>query len=201
MNSGQGSDGLGRNRQYQTREIVTVATPETQEGWLKTARGTRRELVKEIKKVKRAAKVNPGQGELIPAFPTVVAPRELPFRFQMELTPEQEARRSAPVEGLHKLGGVPNDRAELMLEALAALVEMKGMGPRRPLASRPPVQINVHDIQGRMTVRTDASQRELSWAESDRMLCDAVISGPGRRNMATVTPRIRREVLARGKHR
>ena len=40
----------------------------------------------------------------------------------MDLTPEQEARRAALVERLHKLGRVPNDRAELMLEALAALV-------------------------------------------------------------------------------
>jgi hypothetical protein len=104
------------------REIVAVATPETQDGWLKAARGTRQDLVREIKKVKRAAQVDPGQGELMPALPTVVAPKELPVRFQMDLTPEQEARRAALVERLHKLGGVPNDRVELMLEALAALV-------------------------------------------------------------------------------
>jgi len=43
----------------------------------------------------------------------------------LELTPEQEARRAALVERLHKAGGVPADRAELMLEALAALLETK----------------------------------------------------------------------------
>jgi hypothetical protein len=87
------------------REIVTVATPETQDGWIE------------------AARVVPGQAELLPVEPTVVAPKELPVRFQMDLTPEQEARRAALVERLHKLGGAPTDRGELMLEALAALVD------------------------------------------------------------------------------
>ena len=107
------------------REIVSVATPETQNSWLKAAKGTRKDLVNEVKKVKRAARVDPGQGELLPSLPTVVAPRELPVRFQVDLTPEQEARRASLVERLLKLGSVPNDRAELMLEALAALLETK----------------------------------------------------------------------------
>ena len=183
------------------REIVGVATPETQDGWLEAAKGSRRELVREIKKVKRAAQVDPGQGELMPAVPTVVAPKEMPVRFQMDLTPEQEARRAALVERLYKLGSVPDDRPELMLEALAALVESKEKGPRGPLVSRPPVQIHVHEKQGTMTVQTDAGERELSRTESERMRCDAVISRPGRRNTATIPPRIRREVLARDQHR
>jgi hypothetical protein len=140
------------------RELVSVATPETQDTWLKVAKGTRKELIHEVKKAKRAAKVDPGQGELLPSSPPVVAPRELPVCFRMNLTPEQEARRSALVERLHKLGGVPNDRAELMLEALAALVETKELQgqkfPRENFSGRPPVQIHVHeDAQtGRMTV-------------------------------------------------
>lgn len=83
------------------REVVGVATPETQDGWLKAARGTRKELVREIKRVKRAAKLDPNRGQLMPAAPTVVAPKELPVRFQMDLTPEQEARRAALIERLH----------------------------------------------------------------------------------------------------
>ena len=82
-------------------------------------------VVDEVQKVKRAARVDPAQGELLPSMPPVVAPRELPVRFQVDLTPEQEARRSALVERLHKMGGVPSDRAELILEALAVLVEMQ----------------------------------------------------------------------------
>ena len=107
------------------REIVAVATPETQDTWLEAAKGSRRELVREVRKVKRAARVDPAQGDLLPSSPPVVAPKELPVRFQMDLTPEQEARRAALVERLYKAGGVPSDRAEFMLEALAALLETK----------------------------------------------------------------------------
>jgi hypothetical protein len=115
----------------------------------------------------------------MPSVPPVVAPKELPVRFQMDLTPEQEARRAALVERLHKLGKVPSDRAELMLEALAALVESKERGPRGPLANRPPVQIHVHENEGRMTVQTEAGERELGRAETERMRCDASVCSQG----------------------
>jgi hypothetical protein len=189
------------------REIVSVATPETQDPWLKAAKGTRQELIHEIKKAKRAAKVDPGQGELLPSSPPVVAPRELPVRFQVDLTPEQEARRAALVERLHKFVGVPSDRVELMLEALAALLETKELQgqkcPRGHLSDRPPVQIPVHEnaATGRMTVQTDAGERELSRAESERMRCDAAVCEQGGRNTTTIPPRVRREVLARDQHR
>ena len=200
------------------REIVSVATPETQDTWLKAARGTRKELIHEVKKAKRAAKVDPGQGELLPSSPPVVAPRQLPVRFQVDLTPEQEARRAAMVERLHKLGGVPADRGELMLEGLAALLESKEIEsramtnhhkkdqsgtPRGVFAIRPPVQIHVHEDKktGRMTVQTDSGQRELSKAESERIRCDAAVCEHGGRNTTTIPPRVRREVLARDKHR
>jgi hypothetical protein len=181
------------------RELVSVATPETQDTWLKAAKGTRKELINEVKKAKRAAKVDPGQGVLLPSSPPVVAPRELPVRFQVDLTPEQEARRAAMVERLHKFGGVPNDRAELMLEALAALLETRELEvadeaapkikphktaqsgtPRGVFSSRPPVQIHVHEDakKGRMIVQTDAGERELSRAESgeDALRCRCVQS-------------------------
>ena len=183
------------------REIVGVATPETENGWLAAAKGSRKELICEVKRVKQAAKVDPGQGELLPAAPTVVAPRELPVRFQMDLTPEQEARRAAIVERLHKLGGVPNNRAELMLEALAALLESKEKTPRGVLSSRAPVQVHVHEHEGRMTVQTEAGERELSQAEIGRIRCDSAVCIQGGRNTTTIPPRIRKEVLARDKHR
>jgi hypothetical protein len=189
------------------RELVSVVTPETQDTWLKVAKGTRKELIHEVKKAKRAAKVDPGQGELLPSSPPVVAPRELPVSFRLNLTPEQEARRSALVERLHKLGGVPNDRAELMLDALAALLETKELQgqkfPRGHFSDRPPVQIHVHEnaATGRMTVQTESGERELSRAESERMRCDAAVCEHGGRNTTTIPPRVRREVLARDKHR
>jgi len=187
------------------REIVSVATPETQDTWLRAAKGTRRELVREVKKAKLAAKMDPAQGELLPSSPPVVSPREMPVRFQVDLTPEQEARRSALVERLHKLGDVPHDRAELILEALAALLETKELRaqkcPRGHFPSRPPVQIHVHDSGGKMTVQTGAVERELSPAESERINCDAAVCRHGGRNTTTIPPRVRREVLARDQHR
>ena len=129
-----------------------------------------------------------------------MAPNELPVRFVVEFTPEQEARRAALVEKLHKVGGAPTDRAELLLEALAALVEAKA--PRGALASAPPVQIHVHeDVAGRMTVETAAGPRDLSPAESARLRCDAAICRAGGRNTTTIPPRVRRQVLARDHHR
>jgi 5-methylcytosine-specific restriction endonuclease McrA len=183
------------------REIVGVATPDTEDGWLAAAKGSRKELIREVKRVKQAARVDPGQGELMPAAPTVVPPEELPVRFQIDLTPEQEARRAAIVEKLHKLGSVPSDRAELMLEALAALLESKEKTPRGVLSSRPPVQVHVHDHDGRMTVQTEAGERELSSAEIERIRCDSAVCKRGERNTTTIPPRTRREVLARDKHR
>jgi len=52
-----------------------------------------------------------------------------------------------------------------------------------------------------MTVQTDAGERDLSRAESERMRCDAAFCEQGGRNTTTIPPRVRREVLARDKHR
>jgi len=187
------------------REIVAVATPATEKRWLAAAQGTRQALIAAVKRAKRVAKADPRQGELLAEAPPVVGPRELPVRFAVDLTPEQEARRAALVERLHKLGGLPTDRAELLLEALAALVEVKEleMPPRGVHSARPPVQIHVHEdaATGRMTVQTDCGERELGRADAERMRCDAAISRGGGRNTTTIPPRVRREVLARDRHR
>ena len=52
-----------------------------------------------------------------------------------------------------------------------------------------------------MTVQTGSGERELSRADSERLQCDAAISSRGGRNKTTIPPRVRREVLARDKHR
>lgn len=179
------------------RELMKVVTPQTQEPWLEAAKKPRRELVREVKRAKQAARVNPAQGELVPA-PAPVA-KEVPVRFSVEFTPEQEARRAALVERLHKLGGAPTDRAELLLEALAALVDSHaGAGPRGPLA---PVQIHVHDHGDGMTVVTNGGEREVGPADAERLKCDAIVCKHGERAKATIPPRVRREVLARDGNR
>ena len=196
----------GRLGYTKAREVVAVATPETEDQWLKAAEeGTRDDLAKKVKQARRAARVDPDQMELLPDTPPVVERQELPVRFQVDFTPEQEARRAALVERLYKLGGVPADRAELLLEGLAALVEEKEARkhPRGAFTSRPPVQIHVHEdaTTGRMSVQTGAGERELGRTDSERMHCDAAVCEQGGRNTTTIPPRIRREVLARDKHR
>jgi len=184
-------------------EIIKVATPETEGKWLEVAEGSRKELAREVKKARRLAAVDPSQGELLPAEPAVVAPRELPVHMHVKFSPEQEARRAALVERLHKLGGVPTDRAELLLEALDALAEAKESKiRRRVLDSRPPVQIHVHEdrASGRMTVQTNTGERELSRAEAERVRCDAAVCEEGGRNTTTIPPRTRRLVLSRDRH-
>ena len=183
------------------REIVGVATPETQESWLKAAKKPRKELVREVKRAKRAARVDPAQTELLPDAPTVVAPRELPVRFQVDLNPEQEARRAALMERLHKQSRAPGDKAELLLDALAALVAANEKTPRGVSTGRPPVQVIVHEKDGRMTVPTHAGERELGRADTERILCDAAVRTPHGRNKAVIPPRVRREVLDRDRHR
>jgi len=179
------------------REVVKVATPETQEPWLEAAKRPRRELVREVKRARQAARVDPAQGELMPAPAPVT--KEVPVRYSLELTPEQEVRRAALVERLHKLGAAPADRAELLLEALAALVEShEAEGPRGPSG---PVQIHVHDHGDRLTVATNSGERELGPADAARLRCDAVVCKPGQRAKPTIPPRVRREVLARDGHR
>ena len=196
----------GKMGYTKARVVVSVATPETEDQWVKAAeKGTRDDLARKVKKARRAARVDPDQMELLPDTPPVVERHELPVRFSVDLTPEQEARRSALVERLHKLGGVPADRAELLLDALAALVAEKEAEkcPRKAFTSRPPVQIHVHHdaMTDRMTVQTDAGERELGRANSERMHCDAAVCQDGGRNTTTIPPRTRRTVLARDKHR
>jgi len=179
------------------REIVKVATPGTEMKWLQAAAAPRKELVKQVNRARRAAKVDANQVELLPDEPTIVAPKEVPVRFQIDLTPEQEARRAALVEKLHKLGGAPTDRAELLLEALAALVEAAEKGPRGPRKEGPPVQIHVHEKDGVIL----AEGRPVGRADAARMRCDAIICKNGVRSRTTIPPRVRREVLGRDGHR
>ena len=72
------------------------------DGFAQEVRTKMDELVEEVKRVKQAARSNSDQGELLPGRAPVVPPETLPVRFQLDLTPEQEARRAALVERLVK---------------------------------------------------------------------------------------------------
>ena len=64
----------------------------------------------------------------------------------------------------------------------------------------PPFQIHLHRCPGCGSVET-AGGRTLDRADRQRSACDAAIAAPGRRNTTTIPPRVRREVLARDRHR
>ena len=90
--------------------------------------------------------------------------------------------------------GTSGDRAEVLLEALAALGADFPRGK-----SDPPVQIHVHQCVS--CGKVEAGGRELGRADAERVQCDAAIAEPGKRNTTTIPPKTRREVLARDRHR
>jgi hypothetical protein len=193
------------------RELVGVASPQTEGQWLQEALGSsRRELEKKAAKVRRKARVRraarqTGQAELLPAEASAedALAEAVPSTISLRLTAEQRARYDALWQ---KLGRVPN--AEDLLAALAVLAgtentakccENDSCARTAPRGMPPPVQIHVQQCPdcGIMT----AGGRPLDRADAARVQCDAVISVPGQRNTATIPPRTRQDVLARDGHR
>ena len=174
------------------REIVEVASPATEAGWVEAARNsTRMQLTQKIKRVKAQSRQSAAALFAPADDPALVA--EVPVRVSVEFTPEQFARWEALWEQVRKRG-TTGDRAEVLLEALAALGEIF---PRGKLD--PPVQIHVHQCV--TCGKIEAGGRELGRADAERVQCDAAVAEPGRRNTTTIPPRVRREVLARDRHR
>ena len=177
------------------REIITVASPRTEKGWVEAARtSSRRELAQQVKQVKRKAR-KPAAELFEPADERVA---EVPVRVSIEFTPEQHARWEALLEKLQRQG-VTGDRAEILLDALAGKLEESTTSPETtPRGAVPPVQIHVHQCPD--CGKAETGGRTLGRADSERLECDAAISEPGQRNTTTVPPRTRRQVLARDRH-
>jgi hypothetical protein len=193
------------------RELVGVASPQTEGQWLQEALGSsRRELEQKAAKVRRKARVRraarqTAQAELLPADASAedALADAVPSTISLRLTAEQRARYDALWQ---QLGRAPN--AEDLLAALAVLAgtendttvcENDSCSTTSPRGMPPPVQIHVQQCPdcGTMT----AGGRPLDRADAARMQCDAVISAPGQRNTATIPPRTRQDVLARDGHR
>nr|MEE4267996.1 HNH endonuclease [Candidatus Krumholzibacteria bacterium] len=188
--------GYGRARQ-----IVGVATSRNEEKWLDLARkSTHQDLQKEVKKARRrGAEVASGQMPLLDHEPGPVAPP--PQRVTLPMNPTQLARYEALWEKLRKQGGLPGDQVEALLAVMQTCVD--GNSHQLEKSTAPPVQIHVHqcpDCQ-KATVQTSRGELPLSPAEAERLACDALISVPGQRNTSSITPKTRREVLARDRHR
>ena len=199
----------GRIGYTKAREVVKVATPSTDASWDEAARTrSREELAQRVRAVQAKAKRRKSaQLDLTPAEPAVEAlAREVPVRVGLTFTPEQHARWEALWEKLRKVGGLPTDRVEVLLDALAGTAEAlttsaeTDCAPSAPRgAARPPVQIHAHLCTGCGRVEVDG--RAVSRADAERLQCDAAIAEPGGRNTTTIPPRTRREVMARDRHR
>ncbi len=179
------------------REIVEVATPRTEHTWLEAAQtSTRAEL---RTRVKRAKARKPAAA----LFAVEHAPVEVPVRISVEFTPEQHARWEALWEQARKTG-VAGDRAEVLLEALRTLTSSRSAATGntenfRRRKSDPPVRIHIHKCPD--CAKVEANGRELGRADAARVQCDATVHESGKRSTSTIPPRIRREVLARDRHR
>lgn len=68
-----------------------------------------------------------------------------------------------------------------------------------PRGHGPPIQIHVHQCPTCEAMET--AGRTLDRPDRERVRCDAAVVAPGGRNTATIPPRMRREVLARDRHR
>lgn len=188
------------------REIVKVASPENEAGWVAAAKEySRNELVRKVAIAKERArrKPNPGQAELMPVeVPAGTPPAVVPVRLSLEMSPEQFARYEALLEKLHKQGA-GKDRVEMVLEAMAALVEDHQKAPRGAFPGNPPYQIHVHQCPEccKSSVPTSKGELVVTQGFAESAECDAGISRPGERNKATIPPATRRLVLARDRHR
>jgi len=192
------------------REIVKVADPSTENEWLAVAsKQTRRELEATVKHAKKLAaqkrKANPAQTELVPRNDPVAPPAAAPVRIGFDLTPVQYARYEALMARI----GPHDNKADLLLEMMEAYLANdenapqvgKESAPRG--ASVPNYQIHVHECPtcAKTTVQTNLGEKELTKTEAEVIRCDAVIHEPGKRNKSTIAPRVRREILARDRHR
>ena len=196
------------------REIVKVASPETARDWVEEAKGSsRRDLERKVadarNRARQQARANPGQGELMPAGKTRNIPAAVvPVRLSVEMTPEQFARYETMLEKLHKQGPPIGNRAEMVLEAMAALVAARNISedkkaPRGAFAGGPPFQVHVHQCPdcGGSTVPSSKGELAVGKEVIARASRDAQVHRPGHRNTATIPPAMRRLVLTRDRHR
>jgi 5-methylcytosine-specific restriction endonuclease McrA len=186
------------------REIIKVATPKTEEGWLTAAKdNSRRELERKVAVARKRAKSDPNQAELMPIPSELnIPPAAPPVRLTVEMTSEQFAIYEALLEKLHKQGPLGN-RAEMLLEAMAELVEAHAQkAPRGAFQSSPPFQIHIHQCPdcSKATISTSKGELPVSKEVMERAQCDSQVDEEGKRNTSTIPPATRRKVLSRDRH-
>jgi 5-methylcytosine-specific restriction endonuclease McrA len=106
------------------------------------------------------------------------------------------------MEALAK-GGRAGDRADLMLDALAALAVDTARAPRGARTDGAPFQVHVLECPKCRTAHLPTGRGDLAVDRTtlERARCDGKILEEGKRNRATIPPGVRRMVLARDRHR
>jgi hypothetical protein len=181
------------------QQVARVATPETQSVWVAKAAATgRRELACEVRAVCAAARIEARRAV------AQESPAPAPIEVSVALRGDalQVARLEALLEKARKQrrGPLGASRLDLVIEALAAMVE--GRDGDEPVAAprRPGIQVVVHQCPdcAAATVATGRGELPLAPAQVAALACDAQGGGP---NRSTVPPRTRAAVLARDRHR
>lgn len=187
------------------RVLARVANEETQDGWLDFAvNHSRRALEKEVKVAKlQAADVATGQTSLLPAPPSRRPAAVVPVRVNFEMSPTQFARYEALWEQLCKQSHAPADKVDALLDMMASYLTENPDQNRSARADLPATQIHIHQCPdcAKATVQTGKGELEIAEAELDQARCDCLTSRPNERNKAAVRPALRREVLARARHK
>lgn len=187
------------------RTLVAVATPRTEERWVReAAASTSRELEAKVARARararrerdrlREKRGQPALALAAPPSPEPAPPCEMPVTVTLRFTPVEHARFQGLLERRRKRG----DRrppAALVLDGLDAL----GEGSRGPSAA--PYRIVAYRCEACNTVRV--AGREVAPAAAAAISCDAVLTSadPSRPDRATIPPAVRRAVLARDGHR
>ncbi len=183
------------------REVVKVATPETEGRWLEMAeKKSRRELEKEVAKSRARrdrAKASPGQTELLKPN-REAPPQAAPVRsLSLRLEPMQRARFDAMVEKLMKKHHCSREQVLLM-----ALESFAGNGDESTrVDGGSPYQVIVHHCPSCETKLVGPDRRGLSEAEGAQIDCDSKVLEPGHRNRQSIPPARRRAILIRDGHR
>ena len=160
------------------REVVKVATPETEQEWLSLAENkSRRELEKEVAKSRAKRdrmKKGSGQSELLKSERKSPPPAAPAQSLTLRLSPLGKARLEAMIEKLMKKHQC--SREQVLLMALESFI---GESTRGDSAS--PYQVIVQHCPACELKTLGPERRNLSAAESAQIDCDSRVLTPGRR--------------------
>ncbi|MBM4116869.1 HNH endonuclease [bacterium] len=205
------------------RELVSVATPATETRWLAEAQASsRRALERKVCAARARPLPQRQRAAAQPDLALAPTPAEtarsaleaaVPLRLSFALSAEQFGRWEALVERLRKAGR-RESREELLLAALAALADeaadaAESAEPAQP-ATRPRGRVAASPFQvilrrcpdcGAIAQVTGRGERPADSALAARAACDGDVLAPGGGLTRSLTPALRRRILARDGHR